>query len=46
MNQFIAFRALQGFGAGIGIALAFVVVADMFPPGRTRQVAEPVRSGV
>ncbi len=32
MNQFIAFRALQGFGAGIGIALAFVVVADMFPP--------------
>jgi MFS family permease len=32
MNQFIAFRVLQGLGAGIGIALAFVVVADMFPP--------------
>ena len=32
MNQFIAFRALQGLGAGVGIALAFVVVADMFPP--------------
>jgi EmrB/QacA subfamily drug resistance transporter len=32
MNQFIAFRALQGFGAGVGIALAFVLVADMFPP--------------
>ncbi len=32
MNQFIAFRAVQGLGAGIGIALAFVVVADMFPP--------------
>lgn len=32
MTQFIAFRALQGLGAGIGIALAFVVVADMFPP--------------
>ncbi|MEO8970735.1 MAG: MFS transporter, partial [Ktedonobacteraceae bacterium] len=32
MNQFIAFRALQGFGAGVGIALAFVVVADIFPP--------------
>ena len=32
MNQFIAFRALQGCGAGIGIALAFVVVADIFPP--------------
>jgi hypothetical protein len=25
-------RALQGLGAGIGIALAFVVVADIFPP--------------
>src|SRR5438270_13117612 len=32
MDQFIAFRALQGLGAGIGIALAFVLVADMFPP--------------
>src|SRR6266702_5688396 len=32
MDQFIAFRALQGFGAGVGIALAFVLVADMFPP--------------
>src|SRR6266704_2892450 len=32
MNQLIAFRALQGLGAGIGIALAFVLVADMFPP--------------
>jgi EmrB/QacA subfamily drug resistance transporter len=32
MNQFIAFRALQGLGAGIGIALAFVLVADLFPP--------------
>src|SRR6266581_4557448 len=37
MDQFIAFRALQGLGAGIGIALAFVLVADMFPPAeRTR----------
>ena len=32
MNQFIVFRALQGLGAGTGIALAFVVIADMFPP--------------
>ena len=32
MNQFIAFRALQGCGAGIGTAPAFVVVADIFPP--------------
>src|SRR5262249_31051090 len=32
MDQFIAFRALQGLGAGVGIALAFVLVADIFPP--------------
>ncbi len=32
MNQFIAFRALQGLGAGIGIALVFTVVGDIFPP--------------
>ncbi len=32
MNEFIAFRALQGFGAGVGIALGFVVIADIFPP--------------
>lgn len=32
INQLIAFRALQGLGAGMGIALAFVVVADIFPP--------------
>jgi EmrB/QacA subfamily drug resistance transporter len=32
MNQLIAFRALQGLGAGIGIALVFTVVGDIFPP--------------
>ncbi len=32
MNQFIAFRALQGLGAGIGIGLVFTVVGDIFPP--------------
>ncbi|MEI7554919.1 MDR family MFS transporter [Candidatus Chlorohelix sp.] len=32
MDQFIAFRALQGFGAGTGIALVFTVVGDIFPP--------------
>jgi EmrB/QacA subfamily drug resistance transporter len=32
MDQFIACRAIQGLGAGVGIALAFVVVADLFPP--------------
>jgi EmrB/QacA subfamily drug resistance transporter len=32
MNQLIAFRALQGLGGGIGIALVFTVIADIFPP--------------
>jgi EmrB/QacA subfamily drug resistance transporter len=32
MDQLIAFRALQGLGAGIGIALVFTVVGDIFPP--------------
>jgi EmrB/QacA subfamily drug resistance transporter len=32
MNELIAFRALQGLGAGIGIALVFTVVGDLFPP--------------
>ncbi len=32
MNELIAFRALQGLGAGTGIALVFTVVGDIFPP--------------
>lgn len=32
MTQLIAFRALQGFGAGIGIALVITVIGDIFPP--------------
>src|SRR5947209_14440904 len=32
MNQLIAFRALQGLGARIGIALVSTSVADLFPP--------------
>ena len=32
MNQLIAFRAIQGLGAGTGIALVFTVVGDIFPP--------------
>ncbi len=32
MNQLIIFRALQGLGAGTGIALVFTVVGDIFPP--------------
>ncbi|MHB8619068.1 MAG: MDR family MFS transporter [Chloroflexota bacterium] len=32
INQLIAFRALQGLGAGTGIALVVTVVGDIFPP--------------
>lgn len=32
MNQLIFFRALQGLGAGIGIALVATVFGDLFPP--------------
>ncbi|HEY4032480.1 MAG TPA: MDR family MFS transporter [Ktedonobacteraceae bacterium] len=32
MDQLIIFRALQGLGAGTGIALVFTVVGDIFPP--------------
>ncbi|WP_165423620.1 MDR family MFS transporter [Ktedonosporobacter rubrisoli] len=31
MDQLIAFRALQGLGAGVGLALVFTVVGDLFP---------------
>src|SRR5256885_7418715 len=32
MDQLIALRAIQGLGAGTGIALVFTVVGDIFPP--------------
>ncbi len=32
MTQFIAFRAVQGVGAGIGIALVSAAIGDIFPP--------------
>lgn len=32
MNQLIVFRAVQGLGSGIGIALIATVTADLFPP--------------
>ncbi|HEX9037905.1 MAG TPA: MDR family MFS transporter [Ktedonobacterales bacterium] len=31
IQQLIAFRALQGLGAGVGISLVFTVVGDIFP---------------
>lgn len=32
MDQLIIFRALQGLGSGIGMALVGTVMADLFPP--------------
>ncbi len=32
MDQLILFRALQGLGAGIGMALVATVIGDLFPP--------------
>ena len=32
MNQLIAFRALQGLGAGMGISLVFAAVGELLPP--------------
>ena len=32
MNQLIAFRALQGIGGAGLFAMAFIVIADLFPP--------------
>ncbi len=32
MNELIAFRAIQGIGAGTGIALVFTAVGDIFTP--------------
>jgi EmrB/QacA subfamily drug resistance transporter len=32
MDQLIAFRAIQGIGAGTGIALVYTVVGDIFAP--------------
>ncbi len=45
MNQLIAFRALQGLGAGTGIALVFTVIGDIFPPA-DRAKWQGVFSGV
>lgn len=32
MNQLIAFRAIQGFGGAGLFSLAFIIIADLFPP--------------
>ncbi|GAA3136033.1 hypothetical protein GCM10010466_28510 [Planomonospora alba] len=38
MTQLIAFRALQGLGAGALLPLSLALVADLFPPGRSGRV--------
>jgi len=45
MNQLIIFRAIQGAGAGIGIALVFTVVGDIFSPAE-RAKWQGIFSGV
>ncbi|MGH2480799.1 MAG: MFS transporter, partial [Ktedonobacteraceae bacterium] len=45
MDQLIAFRAIQGLGAGTGIALVFVVVGDIFVPAE-RAKWQGIFSGV
>ena len=32
MDQLIAFRAVQGLGGGVLLAISFVIVGDLFPP--------------
>ncbi|WP_307827383.1 MDR family MFS transporter [Planomonospora sp. ID82291] len=38
MTQLIAFRGLQGLGAGALLPLSLALVADLFPPGRSGRV--------
>jgi EmrB/QacA subfamily drug resistance transporter len=39
MVQLVAFRALQGIGAGCSQAMAFTTIADLFPPARRGRVS-------
>jgi EmrB/QacA subfamily drug resistance transporter len=45
MNQLIAFRAIQGLGAGMGIALVFTGVGELLPPAE-RSRWQGIFSGV
>jgi len=38
MHQLIAFRGLQGLGAGALMPVALAVIGDLFPPGKRGQV--------
>ena len=39
MTQLVAFRGLQGIGGGFSQAMAFITVADLFPPARRGKVS-------
>jgi EmrB/QacA subfamily drug resistance transporter len=39
MLQLIAFRGLQGVGAGMTTSMAFTTIADLFPPARRGRVS-------
>jgi EmrB/QacA subfamily drug resistance transporter len=39
MEQLIAFRGLQGIGAGVCQAMAFTTIADLFPPARRGRIS-------
>ena len=38
MNQLIVFRAIQGLGGGVLMAISFVIVGDLFPPAERGRV--------
>lgn len=38
MLQLIAFRGLQGIGAGLTFSMAFATIADLFPPARRARI--------
>ena len=38
MTQLVAFRGLQGLGAGFAQAMAFTTIADLYPPARRGRV--------
>jgi len=39
MNQLIAFRGLQGIGAGAIMGLTFIIIGDLFPPAERGKYA-------
>jgi len=39
MVQLVAFRAIQGIGAGCSQAMAFTTIADLFPPARRGRIS-------